>query len=624
MSGIFGIYNRNGKSVDKKTVDVMLDAMSYWGPDEKGTWIDENVVLGHTMLWNTPESKFEHQPGRKEHLVITMDARLDNRDELAAQVDLPDKVMEEIPDSDFIMAAYKKWGEKCPKYLLGDFAFAIWDVQKQQLFCARDHMGIKLLHYYLSDELFVFSNDIEGVLAHEEVPKRYDDKTISLFLRDQGVHTKRSTFFEKIKKLPPATTLLITSENIVEEQYWSITDIPKISFDSYDTYVERLKELFDNAVEVRLRTDYPVVSHLSGGIDSSPIAVLAARKLQKKDQQLTAFNWVDVPEKEGDYEFESWSLSRRIADDENIIHKEFSISPKEVASFYDTFDFMTKGTMYYWREYLVQDHAKEMNARTILTGWGGDEFISYNGYGYESGLFWQGKIVEALQYLYAEKSERKYSWIRFARRCAREMFYPLVYKLFERTNDIYESDDYMYVKKDFVKVMKKYQFKELPFTPGVRKRQHALLRHGHLQARVESWELSAFSKRMEYRYPLLDKRLVEFALGIPEEMFAVREGHRRFLWRKSVEDLLPHDIVWLGKYAEIKIEAMKKKSYSESLRIWYGRHKHDQQDLHKSSYINYAKILLTMKKFDFDHSDPHSLRKVVVALLLTKRMSDRI
>lgn len=145
MSGIFGILNRSGKLVDKQIINSMLDAMSYWNPDDSGTWMDGPVAFGHAMLWNTPESKLEHLPNRQNAYVITMDARLDNREELAEKLEMVDRPMYQITDSDFILSAYHKWGEECPKYLLGDFAFAIWDKKKQQMFCTRDHIGIALL-----------------------------------------------------------------------------------------------------------------------------------------------------------------------------------------------------------------------------------------------------------------------------------------------------------------------------------------------------------------------------------------------------------------------------------------------------------------------------------------------
>ena len=146
MSGIFGIFNRNSKAVDKQIVETMLDATS-WSPDERGTWIDGPVAVGHTMLWNTPESKYEHLPLENSSYVLTMDARIDNRDELLEQLELPDRHMLEVGDSEFILAAYRKWGEECPKYLLGDFTFSIWDEEKQQLFCERDHICVKPLYY---------------------------------------------------------------------------------------------------------------------------------------------------------------------------------------------------------------------------------------------------------------------------------------------------------------------------------------------------------------------------------------------------------------------------------------------------------------------------------------------
>jgi len=144
MSGFFGIFNRNRKPVERTMAEKMLEKMSEWEPDESDLWIDGSMALGHAMLWNTPESKYEHLPLQKYAYILTMDARIDNRDELAKELDLPDCPMSEIGDSEFILAAYQKWGEECPKHLLGDFTFVIWDTKKQQLFCARDPLGIKL------------------------------------------------------------------------------------------------------------------------------------------------------------------------------------------------------------------------------------------------------------------------------------------------------------------------------------------------------------------------------------------------------------------------------------------------------------------------------------------------
>jgi asparagine synthase (glutamine-hydrolysing) len=388
MSGIYGIFNRNHQPVDKAIVHAMRDAISYWNPDELGEWTEGPVALGHAMLWNTPESHYEHLPLQTESYVLTMDARIDNREELAKELDLPNRPIEEIGDSEFILAAYTKWGEECPKYLLGDFAFAIWDEKKQQLFCARDPFGIKLFHYYRDKNLFIFSNDIQGILSHPNVPKLYDEKCIALFLQDQGgVYTLRDTFFENIKKLPGAMTLIVTSDEVREQTFWQIEKSPKIRYDSFQEYIDTLRTLLDSAVEVRLRTAYPVVSHLSGGIDSSPIAVLAARKLKERKQQLHAYNWIDIPKESEAYETEAYEFSRRIANLEQINHHEFTIDPAYRAKWWDTHDITNQGNMFYLGEYYIQNEAEQIGARTILSGWGGDELISYNGYTYMSGLF---------------------------------------------------------------------------------------------------------------------------------------------------------------------------------------------------------------------------------------------
>lgn len=628
MSGIFGIFNRDGKSVDKEIVNTMLDAMSYWEPDERNLWRESSVAFGHAMLWNTPESKYEHLPLHKETYVLTMDARIDNRDELMEKLELPNRPLEEIGDSEFIVAAYKKWGEECPKFLLGDFAFAIWDEEKQHLFCARDPFGIKLFHYYQDDSIFIFSSDILGVLSHTSVLKDYDEKTLSLFLRDQGgVHTPKDTFFDKIKKLPGATTLIITAEEMREQTYWRIEESPSVHYETHQEYVDALRTLLESAVEVRLRTTYPVVSHLSGGIDSSSIAVLTARRLKERKQSLHAYNWIDIPEDSEAYETEAYEFSRRIAKLEQIKHYEFVIDSVYRAQWWDTHDFTTQGNMFYLGEYYIQNEAKQIGARTILSGWGGDELISYNGYTYMSGLFKQRKYIRALKAVYEEKKLRGYSWFRFIKRCVSQMDIPLIREYLkqrdEQTIDLYDTNDYMYIKKEFKEVMEGKPFEELPDVHGIRNRQLAFVYYGHLQNRIESWALSAFSKKIEYRYPLLDRRIAEFAYGVPEDLFFAKNGHYRYLMRSAISDLLPYDIAWFPKPDEIKVDRTHKKQYESALEIWHHKHKNDNTDAYENPYVDYKKIIAALKDFDFYRSDPSILRKIVNAIMVCNAVKNK-
>jgi len=624
VSGFFGIFNRNEKPVDKKIAEDMLESMSYWDPDERDLWIDGSVALGHTMLWNTPESKYEHLPLHKDLHILTMDARIDNRDELAQEIELPDRPMSEIGDSEFILAAYRKWGEECPKHLLGDFAFAIWDEKKEQLFCTRDPLGIKLLHYHVDNDIFVFSNDIQGVLSHNSVLKEYDEKTIAIYLRDKGVYTQTDTFFEQIKKLPGGKILIVTKKEVIEQSYWQIENSPKIYYDTFDEYVSALRKLLEDAVEVRLRTQYPVVSHLSGGIDSSPIAVLAARKLKEKNKTLYAFNWINIPKDKDEYEFEAWKFSRRIAELENIEHEEFCIDPSFIAEKYDEHDIATKGTMYMWREYYVQKRSKLLGARTILSGWGGDELISNSGYSFIKGLFKEGRYIKAFQSLHMKYKYKKYPVYKFILGSIYMVLRRYMKGIRKKTIALNKDkvDDYTYLKQDIIEKMKKYPFIDISFPVGVHNNQINWFNNGHIQQRIESWALSAFSQKIEYSYPLLDRRIVEFAIGIPEDIFFHKNGHQRYLMRSAVSDLLPYDIAWFPKPNETKVNIKYKKQYEESLKFWYEKHKDDDISMYDNPYVKYEKIISTLSRYNSDKIKQDSIGKVVTAISLvnlTKR-----
>ena len=146
MSAITGIFYRDSRTVKPELIKKMNNRFSHRGPDGSAIWHDRPIALGHQMLWTTRNLcmrnyHFMTQKG----LVITADARIDNRKELSKKLDIEN--IEEISDSYFILKSYEKWGEKCPEYLLGDFAFVIWDENKRTLFCARDHMGIKPFYY---------------------------------------------------------------------------------------------------------------------------------------------------------------------------------------------------------------------------------------------------------------------------------------------------------------------------------------------------------------------------------------------------------------------------------------------------------------------------------------------
>ncbi len=601
MSTIFGLYYRNIKSIEKNTILWMEKALSYWKFDDHGIWQSDFVMLGHRMLWNTPESKSENLPlvldQENKTLIISSDARIDNRDALAKELILPHRPLSEIGDSEFILAAYLKWGEACAKHLLGDFVFVIWDEKKQHLFCARDYIGIKSFYYYLSDDLFIFSNDIRGLISHPLIAQQYNDRAIAMFLsEDFGFHDSRDTFFEEIKKLPAATSITITRDNAIESVYWDIQNIPKVQYRTYEAYVKKLRELLLDAVKVRLRTDYPIASHLSGGIDSSGIAVLAAREEKKKGKPLYAFNWVEMPDKEYDPYYHEWGFASALARQENIKQKNIKLTPEFIMKKYDEID-ITKDDLSDFGEYLVRNEAEKFEIRTLLTGWGGDELISYDGYAYLSGLFWTGNFLKGIREIDTLYQEKKYRYLHIAKRALREILYPLYYK---QMSGLYQKDkskenNYEFTQDLFASFAKKQTFEILNFFPGVHNEQKALFTQGHLLQRIESWSSSAHEKKLEYSYPLLDKRIVEFALAIPEDMFALKEGHQRYLYRSTISEFLPQNISWKAKIAELEHGKAWVKLWNEALILWINKNENIIKN--KNAYIDRLKIIKRLKVY---------------------------
>src|SRR3954466_8960392 len=164
MSGIAGIFQRDGAFVEPADLECMRQTLAHRGPDRSAVWNEASVGLVHCMLWTTPESLLDRQPSVNQRGTswITADARIDNREELIATLGIG-RTDEAITDSSLIMAAYDKWGEACPDKLIGDFAFVIWDSKRQAIFSARDPMGVKCLYYFCSSQIFAFASEIKGL-----------------------------------------------------------------------------------------------------------------------------------------------------------------------------------------------------------------------------------------------------------------------------------------------------------------------------------------------------------------------------------------------------------------------------------------------------------------------------
>lgn len=617
MSGFFGLFNRDGTPLHRGSAATMLDSISYWKPDVKGKWDSEFVAVGHSMLWNTPQSKLDKLPCQQAHLTITMDARLDDREGLVEELNLSNCNFETITDSELILKAYEKWAEDCTQHLLGDFAFAIWDSEKQHFFCARDHIGVKQFYYHLTTPFFAFSNDLKALSKHPDIPLKVNDCSIADFLINYHQLSVKNTFFLSIQKLPPAHSLRVSVTSMDINCFWKAEDSPRIKplINSPELVAEKLKGLIDLAVHDRIRSSYQISSHLSGGLDSGAIAVIAARKLKEKKEKLLTFNWQEEPNNDVDSNHWEWANSSRIATLEGIVHNYVSVTEDDIFQYTQKHTIAYGHSATFWFEYAVREAVHSNNSRTILSGWGGDEIASYHGQAFHSNLFSKMKFKAIFKELKRKikKSDNSFlivSLSYFYRNLLLPFSPKMLFQCISPKRQI-KMPEYPFVIPSFLATLKNEWHKPTALTAQpertIRAHMLAYLEHGHLQSRMESWASAATLKNLEYSYPLLDKRIVEFVLGLPPENF-VHNGFKRYLFRSAVEKLLPEDIIW----AETKMEAMRvKRLLAYKLAACKKILRKKEVVENKSRYINTKKLANYTIEYNSKEMNKDSLMMIV-------------
>ena len=280
MCGIAGIYNLRSEGViHLDDISRMMGAMRYRGPDEAGMYLDDHVGLGHVRL-SIIDLASGGQPIANEDqtLWIIYNGEVFNYVELREELLAKGHCFSTTSDTEVILHLYEDEGPACLSRLNGQFAFAIWDSRRQELFLARDRVGIRPLHYTIHDGTLVFASEVKSLFAVPGVPRRMSpealDQVFTFWTPLPG-----QTIFEGVCELPPGHYLVASNGHVRIERYW---DIPICRRDEQndepaDAIAEAIRDLLLDAIRVRLRADVPVGCYLSGGLDSSGIAALTAR-----------------------------------------------------------------------------------------------------------------------------------------------------------------------------------------------------------------------------------------------------------------------------------------------------------------------------------------------------------
>src|SRR3989344_3092730 len=275
MCAIAGIFDVKGRPVSRAALQRMINVQAHRGPDGEGLYLDGPIGLGHRRLSIIDLSKSGAQPMHSSNgrYVLTFNGEIYNYKELKKE--LPKRNWKSNSDSEVLLAAYGEWGKECVKKFNGIFAFAIWDKKKKELFCARDHVGVKPFYYYFKNGKFIFSSEIKGILAAGVSAAPNERLLYDYLVHGYYQHTSES-FFDGIRQLPAGNTLAVSQKDFRIEPFWSLAEVAPIAEETSDSEVERkFREIFEDAVRLQLRSDVPVGMQLSGGFDSSAVIAMA-------------------------------------------------------------------------------------------------------------------------------------------------------------------------------------------------------------------------------------------------------------------------------------------------------------------------------------------------------------
>ncbi|PYT69609.1 MAG: asparagine synthetase B [Acidobacteria bacterium] len=280
MSGFICILHWDNAPIDRALLESLTDFLSFRGPDACEVCLDGSIGMGHALLRTTHESKNERQPASlEERYRIVADARLDAREELIDELQRTGRnVCPDMPDGDLLLHAYAAWGASCVDHLLGDFSFALWDARCKQLFCARDHFGVKPFYYASIGALVVLSNTLNCIRHHPAVSAQLNDLAIADFLLFDTIRESGATSFRDIQRLPPAHILACEQGRISVRRYWTLPVSDPIHHKRPGECLDEFRELMDRAVADRMRMDSVAVL-MSGGLDSPTVAAIAKRAL---------------------------------------------------------------------------------------------------------------------------------------------------------------------------------------------------------------------------------------------------------------------------------------------------------------------------------------------------------
>lgn len=552
MCGIFGIYNiKTPKKLQKEIVEISLLKMKYRGPDARNIkMFDDSAILGHLRLSIIDLKPESSQPFQlDDRYWITFNGEIYNYIELRNDlITEGGYTFRTESDTEVLLRAYIHWGENCVNKFNGMWAFAIYDALENKLFCSRDRFGVKPFNYALIDGQFIFSSEIKAILTYFPKLKEPNYNSIANYCRTSVGAQNEETWFKDVYRLQPAHNMIVTEEGIKKYRYWQYPTVTDNTI-NFEDAKSRYLALLTDAVNLRMRSDVPVGSTLSSGIDSGSIVSLLRTFFQGKHDTYTAvfdekdFNTLEKKNYQENIEINEKTLVERLT-------KELNLTPHYLEAKFDNY----LSDLQFLVKHLESGHssqailplnkileAAKKEVTVVLEGQGADELLG----GYINTAFFPaiielikaGKIKTAIQEYQAFKKYYSISqtFILFIRQWSNKWHF--LQKMYFRLRgiNIYGKHltHYIYIK-DHVN--------EPPETNSYFNRELIKQHTGGLVNLLHYGDAISMAHSLESRLPFMDYRLVEFAFSLPFH-FKMKQGLGKFIHRISLDAIVPDYIL---------------------------------------------------------------------------------
>jgi asparagine synthase (glutamine-hydrolysing) len=543
LSALAGLFHRDGRPLDRPMFERMPAAVPHRGPDGSASWTDRSIGFSFQAFHTTKESRLEAQPlsDARSGCTIVFDGRIDNREDLTRALDCDPAA----GDAALALAACGRWGDSGPAHIVGDFAFAVWNPRERRLFCARDILGVRPFYYAIDPGTIAFATDHRQVLAAGLLAASPNEGVVAEFLSVR-VRERDETLIEGLRRLPPAHALSVTPERCVLTRYWRFDPAAELRYADDREYAEHFFDVFGRAVAARLRTERPQAAcFLSGGLDSSSVFGMTqwfARHKSAPDVETfsmvfpgdsTADERAYIDDVAGLWKRPSHRFAPRRPDAAAIraqaaLHQDLPDNPS---------DHLARG---------MREGIAARDIRVALTGAGGDHGFAGSLYHYAD-LLRAGRLVSLARQVRADRSITDVGWTPSSlftmgvlpllpavwkdalRPAARKLGWPGGTPAWipRRFADRVGLDERTRVA--------------LPRTAVSRAATWDSFDNGFTQWALELLDRTDADLGIEERHPFYDRRVMEFALAIPEPQ-RWRGPTTKYVLRAAMGDLLPASV----------------------------------------------------------------------------------